>query len=131
MSREEGLYVGDETLTAEHARLKRLHEGLRPGGNPGRYLATMLGAILGRKAPGLTNQHPQVAAFAKAILRWRSCSHETHTLSRRRGLNPGLVIRDHLGLAVEFISDKRLKALKADDSFAAAYLEELQKEKLV
>lgn len=129
--KEEGLYVGDRTLTAETARLRRLHEGLKLGGNPGRYLATMLSAILGRKAPGLTNQHPQVAAFAKAILRYCGCSHETHTLSRKRGTFPGLVIRDHLGRPVQALRDKKLKAMKKDDAFAAIYLEELQKEGLL
>lgn len=125
MSGEEGVFVGESTLTAEIARQRRLHAGLT--GNAGRWLATVLGAVLGKKAPGLTNQHPEVAAFAKAILRWRGCDSETHTLSRRRGFGSGLVIRDNLGMAVEWVSDKRLKAARENEAFMQLYVEELQK----
>lgn len=129
MTKEQGIFVGENTLTAELARQRRLYEGLKPGGSPGRYLATVLSAVLGRKAPGLTNQHPIVAAYAKAVLRWRGCSHETHTLSRRKSdFSPGLVIRNNLGLAVEYLPPKKLKAAKEDPEFTRIYAEELEKE---
>lgn len=127
MTKEQGIFVGEDTLTAELARQKRLHEGLH--GTAGRWLATVIGAVLGKKAPGLTNQHPAVAAYAKALLQHRGCSHETHTLSRRTGsFSPGLVIRQNLGLAVEYLSPRRLQEIQADPDFQRIYAEALNAE---
>lgn len=122
--KEQGLYFGDRTLTAELARQRRLHEGLT--GGAGRWLATVLGAVLNRGLPGLTDQHPQVQAFARAMLRWRGLDLERHSLSRSKGRFPGLVIRNQLGLPVEAFTPKKLKAMQEDREFLRAYAEELK-----
>lgn len=124
MVREQGLYVGERTLTAELARQRRLYEGLR--GSSGAWLATVLGAVIGRGLPGLADQHPGVQAFARAIMRWRELDPTRHSLSRSKGTFAGLVIRDQLGRPVEAFTPKKLKAMQADDGFAAIYAEELK-----
>lgn len=130
MAREQGLYVGDRTLTAELARKRRLYEGLR--GTAGQRLATMMLAILGRKLPGVNPQAPEIAAHARAVLRWRGYDPETHTLSRNpAGVFPGLVIRDDLGRPCEGLRGKRLAALENDEAFLTVYAEELQSAGLI
>lgn len=122
--REEGLYVGDRTLTAELARQRRLYEGLR--GNAGRRLATILSAVLGRKMPGLPEQHKVVAAHSRAILLHHGFDPDTHTVSRTRGLYPGMLIRDQLGRPQIHLRAPQLKALEQSDAFAIVYGGELQ-----
>lgn len=118
--KERGLYVGDHTAAAATARAGNLRRRIE-GKGPLAYIAAVIATITGRlEGPAQSERN---AKFSRGLLAGLELDPDAHMVARRRWPQVGLVIRDHTGHAVRFLSEKKLTELMEDEAFVQRFTE--------
>jgi hypothetical protein len=121
---ETGLYVGNKTMMAATARAENVRRTMGVG--PMAWLTVVAQVIgLGRVPEGYREGDPRNRAFSRGVLRGLGYDPDTHTLGKRAGHWPGLVVRDHVGDPQAFISERKLRELGSDPNFLEGFAVEV------